>query len=728
MSIWAKITLCVFALFANLSTANAQSAEEVSSVELILPLKRLANKAIEANEAQRNLTPVKTDIQKLDHAITEYDSNEILGILANLDSNIEFKEVYKFTVEVFEGGDKNKTASALDWLENCAENTPVKKAHKCTISLGFLALLDDEIGSTLDWSLKSLDLAKNFSDSDTDYWYAQYQSSELMLIAFILDGNIQGALNAGNNYVDSALKSKVEFGAYNFVNNLSYLARTEINPEAALEILKEVLPSIETLAQSEQEIMYYALGKNYTYVEQYQTAIEYYNLLENVVERPDVKRAYLANAAYVNSKLGNLSKAKENADEARQLFENNLESEFGINILKAEKNIAQQTGDLSEALSVDARLDQLVKRLNEEALSANRNKLSKSLQVQNEKNERERDKLKFDAELSFQQATARKNQLMISFIALCFLMGLVAYMFRSYRREQKLNAEISGKNDELEGVNADLSEAHDNLSNTFQRLKVAHRQAMAGQDAKQKFIGVVGHELRTPLNPIINLSSVLEEKAENPREKALLKAIRDAGKRLHIIVENMLAISSSDEDSRVYIEKVDVVYETRTTVEEFSAAMRDRNKELRKSGEALRVQVYKHPALKVEQISNKIIYRSIVRNLFDNAFKFTPSGEIDVRLNPDHNSSGFVLEISDTGPGIPLEKIESFMKPFEQAEMGLGRSYEGAGLGLAVVQKYCEQLGAKMRIQSQVGEGTKISVSFPEPAHEGDTGKLLKVA
>jgi len=156
--------------------------------------------------------------------------------------------------------------------------------------------------------------------------------------------------------------------------------------------------------------------------------------------------------------------------------------------------------------------------------------------------------------------------------------------------------------------------------------------------------------------------------------------------------------------------------------------MNDRNRELKAKGLFLNVNVYKHPELKRDQVSNKIIYRSIIRNLFDNAMKFTPHGEISIHLQPRKGHQGFHLEIRDTGLGMDALKINSFMRPFEQAEMGLGRSHEGAGLGLAVVQKYCEQLGAKMDIKSTVGQGTRISIDFPEPAHESDTGKLLKVA
>jgi len=314
----------------------------------------------------------------------------------------------------------------------------------------------------------------------------------------------------------------------------------------------------------------------------------------------------------------------------------------------------------------------------------------------------------FEAQLNSERAESRQRQLMLSFAALLFLLGLAWYIYRSYRREQALNNEIQGKNDALEDVNADLehanrdlNSAHNTLSATFKELKVAHKQALAGKDAKEKFIGVVGHELRTPLNPIINLASILEEQVSNSRQKALLKTIKNAGKRLHIIVENMLAISSAGEINNIYVEPIDVTYNTTLIVKDFTQEILSRNSTLKQSGESLKVNIYKDPELEEFYQSNTVIYRAIVRNLFDNAMKFTKSGKI---------------------------VIKELIEPFEQAEMDLSRSYEGAGLGLAVVYKYCEQLGAKVSIESKVNVGTKVSIEFPEPAYEEETGALLKVA
>lgn len=691
-------------------------------------LKELAREGIAVYNKNNELGISATDEETIDKAITDYDANVISKILNKKNPALKFRDVYQKTLQGLNTENLEQSAKANSWLETCASENNRRKAHKCTISLGFLAILDDNNNSTLDWSLRSLDIANTFSEQESDYWYAQYQSNELLSIAFILDGNLDGAINAGTRLINSASKTQVQFGVYHFINNLAHLARTEIGPDAAIEILEEVLPTLDSVPVEGQEIMYYALGKNYTFTGDFETAMTYYSSLEKIVQRPDIKRAYLANLAFVSSELRDFDKAKKTAKDAKTLFENNLENSFGLNILKAEKNIAISEGKLALALNIDNEIDRIDDLLQERAISGNRIKLSKSLEIQNEKYQRETDKLQFDAELSSQKASARQTQLFLSFLALSILMAMLLAIYRGFKREQKLNAIIQVKNDTLERTNAHLTRTNENLGNTYRSLKVAHRQAMAGQEAKQKFIGVVGHELRTPLNPIINLASVLEGKATDTKDKALLKAIKNAGKRLHIIVENMLAISSSDKDSRVFIEMVDVVYDVKTIIEEFLPDIKERNQALRKEGSFLNVNVYKHPDLKENQVSNKIIFRSVVRNLVDNALKFTQSGDISLHLRPRRSGPGFEFEIRDTGQGMDINKIDQLMRPFEQAEMGLGRSHEGAGLGLAVVQKYCEQLGAKLDIRSTLNSGTRIIIDFPEPAHETDTGKLLKVA
>lgn len=688
----------------------------------------LAKVALDAFEEQQKQKLTQSLETRIDVALSEHDSAEVFKLLEQNPSYTEFRDIYSKTSEIFSMENSENKKTAVTWLEKCAQSASYYRAHKCSISLAILSVQNMDTSALLDWATKASEISSTLREDDERYWYMQKQSFDFMTIAFIYERNIDEAIHFGGKYVEAGLKSKDRVQSFYLINNIAYLARVEIGVELAIKILEVANENIELLDDENKEILFYSLGRNHLAAGDYKTAYKYYSEFLKYESRDDLSNAAKGNLALIYSQLGKFDLAKKYADEAEVAYQGNLESEIGLNILTARKNIAVAEQSFAIALRIDEELDRVDDILEERAISSHRARLSKNLQIAGERQKRETDKLQYEAQLSAQRAKASRTQLFLSLCALVFLVGLVTYVFRSFRKEKRLNAEIQEFNNELERKNKELYIAHANVTNTFEQLQIAHRRAMAGQEAKQKFIGVVGHELRTPLNPIINLSEVLEARETDPKDKALLKAIKNAGKRLHIIVENMLAISSADKDSRVFIEMVDVVYEATTVVEEFVPDIKERNEKTISEGKYININVYKHPDLKSQCVSNKIIYRSIVRNLFDNAVKFTAHGEISVHLQLRKGGPGFQLEIRDTGQGMDTEKISEFMRPFEQAEMGLGRSHEGAGLGLAVVHKYCEQLGAKMQINSTVGKGTRITIDFPEPAHEEDTGKLLKVA
>lgn len=666
---------------------------------------------------------------RLDEAVSEYDGAKIVELLKNNDKRESgFQEVYRKTAVVFEQPESKGANDALDWLVNCAERENLVRAHKCSISLGMISLSKFETTALLDWANRAKEISSSLPKSHARYWQMQHQSNDLLLIALIFDRNVTEVSAIGRSYVESAKRSNIKLKTASLINNIAYLANKELGPNAAIEVLEPAREKMEVFSEEEQGVIYYSLGKNHMLARQFETALSHYRQFEKLDNRADLVPAAKANLAYIYANLGMVEESEKAIAIARDGLAGSLETNLGLHILKAQKLNAINSEHYSLALSLVDEIDRVDDLLDEREFSANRNRLSKNLQLTVERQKRETDRFAYEAQLSEQQAAASRRQLLLSLTALFFVLGMATWIFRGYRREQKLNAEINNKNAALVESNYQLEGAHDRLQSTFDELRVAHKQALAGQDAKEKFIGVIGHELRTPLNPIINLASVLEEKTENPRDRALLKAIKNAGKRLHIIVENMLAISSSDETTKIYIETVDVVENTTTIVREFHSEIQSKKTELKRSGENFKVNVLKEPDLTTEQFSNKVIYRSIVRNLFDNALKFTRNGEVIIELRKRMEGPGFVFVIRDSGVGMEPKKINELIEPFQQAEMDLGRAYEGAGLGLAVVRKYCEQLGAKLMIDSKVNMGTQITIDFPEPSYVAKTGQLLKVA
>ena len=115
------------------------------------------------------------------------------------------------------------------------------------------------------------------------------------------------------------------------------------------------------------------------------------------------------------------------------------------------------------------------------------------------------------------------------------------------------------------------------------------------------------------------------------------------------------------------------------------------------------------------------LMRQILLNILSNAIKFTKDGgkiTVDFSL---HKNGEFSVIVADNGIGIPADKIASIVKPFVQVENVLTRSHKGSGLGLALVDKIMGLHGGKLKIDSQVGKGTTIYLTFPPMRVENKT-------
>ena len=105
--------------------------------------------------------------------------------------------------------------------------------------------------------------------------------------------------------------------------------------------------------------------------------------------------------------------------------------------------------------------------------------------------------------------------------------------------------------------------------------------------------------------------------------------------------------------------------------------------------------------------------RQILNNLIANALKYTPSGSITVRASRSAETGGAQLEVVDTGIGIPPEHQERIFEPYVRLEDASIPRAEGSGLGLAVVKRLADRLGASLRLQSQPGQGCHFTVTLP---------------
>ncbi len=221
---------------------------------------------------------------------------------------------------------------------------------------------------------------------------------------------------------------------------------------------------------------------------------------------------------------------------------------------------------------------------------------------------------------------------------------------------------------------------------------------------KDEFIQNVSHELRTPLALIRGYAELLDsgELGElQPDQREPMAVIARRVRMLTGLVDNFTAILGAEgRDSQR--EPVDLVEMTRDLLTDFQKAVEQK-------GIALSAQIT--PDLP-PVLGDPLHLRRVMDNLLGNALKFTPEGaSVTVRLT--QADKGLVLEVADTGIGIPEEQLEQIFERFYQVNGGMSRRYGGAGLGLALVKQIVEAHGGAVDVRSRVGQGSTFTVTLP---------------
>ncbi|QJR10089.1 Sensor histidine kinase RcsC [Usitatibacter rugosus] len=232
-------------------------------------------------------------------------------------------------------------------------------------------------------------------------------------------------------------------------------------------------------------------------------------------------------------------------------------------------------------------------------------------------------------------------------------------------------------------------------------------EALAELDrAKTAFFSNVSHEFRTPLTLMLGPIEELALKAETDgpaEDHAQLAAVQRNGHRLLKLVNTLLDFARIEAGrAQTSFEATDLAAFTADLAANFRAACE-------RAGIALRVEA--PPASEPAWIDREM-WEKVVLNLLSNAFKFTLQGEIAVTVR--ERPEGFQLSVRDTGVGIPAESLPHMFQRFHRVEGTRGRSHEGSGIGLALVQELVKVHGGRIELRSTLGEGTEFVVTLPK--------------